>query len=230
MTSSNLLPRCVFNCTYPFSKITHILTYPLTSLEQFLRAIWEAVSWPIVLSKSPNKTETHSSHVVHFYFSWQFWQPWRDLEQTSLLCLNSTRFWSLGTSRAPCVHLPLWRVHMNLGESLLVLWSPDYWFMILSFIWWCITSTWPPSWKILGAPSWKTLGKSVPQLKNTGGAWLKDLDLLNWKTLRGVEWVIMWVSGLMSFINKGHQKTSLQLTPQPGLCINETYTYKYLLN
>lgn len=72
MTNSNLLPRCVFDCMYPFSKITYIRTSPLTSLDQFLRAIWAAVSWAIFLSKSPNKTETHSSHIVHF-FSVHIW-------------------------------------------------------------------------------------------------------------------------------------------------------------
>ena len=33
----------------PFTKITYILTFPFTSLEQFLRAIWDAVSQAIVL-------------------------------------------------------------------------------------------------------------------------------------------------------------------------------------
>ena len=32
-------------------------------------------SWAIVLSKSPSKTETHSSHIVHFYFSQQSNKP-----------------------------------------------------------------------------------------------------------------------------------------------------------
>ena len=32
-----------------FTKITYILTFPPTSLKQFLRAIWNAVSWGIVL-------------------------------------------------------------------------------------------------------------------------------------------------------------------------------------
>ena len=38
------------DCLYsPFTKITYILTFSLTSLEQFLRAIWGAVSWAAVL-------------------------------------------------------------------------------------------------------------------------------------------------------------------------------------
>ena len=37
-----------------------------TSLEQFPRAIWEAVSQAIVLSKTLNNTETYNSYVVCF--------------------------------------------------------------------------------------------------------------------------------------------------------------------
>ena len=37
------------NWAHPFTKITCILTLPLASLEQFLRAIWGAVSWAAVL-------------------------------------------------------------------------------------------------------------------------------------------------------------------------------------
>lgn len=39
--------------------------------------------------------------------------------------------------------VPIWlrRVQMNLGESLLVLGSPNYWLMILSFIWRSLTGT-----------------------------------------------------------------------------------------
>lgn len=43
-----------------------------TSLEQFLSAIWEVVFQATDLSKSSKKTETHSSHVVCFLFSWRF--------------------------------------------------------------------------------------------------------------------------------------------------------------
>ena len=68
MTNSSLLAKCVLDYTYLFSKVTYTLTSLLTSLTQFFRAVWEAVSWAIVLSKSPNKTETHNSHVVQFFF------------------------------------------------------------------------------------------------------------------------------------------------------------------
>ena len=42
---------CLLVCT-PFAKITYTLTSPLTSFEQFLRALREAVSWFIVLCLS----------------------------------------------------------------------------------------------------------------------------------------------------------------------------------
>ena len=78
----------------------------------------------------------------------QFRWPRKDPEQTSLLHLNSVRIQSLGTikgplvpSRGPCSHLlPHWG-QVNLGESLLVLRLPEYWLMILSFIWQWITGT-----------------------------------------------------------------------------------------
>ena len=68
MTNSSLLAKCVLDYTYLFSKVTYTLTSLLTSLAQFFRAVWEAVSWAIVLNKSPNKTETHNSRVVQFFF------------------------------------------------------------------------------------------------------------------------------------------------------------------
>ena len=69
VTSSNLLPRCMPDCMYPFLQNHIYADLPPSSLEQFLRAIWEAVFQAIALSKSPNKTEILSSHVVCFYFS-----------------------------------------------------------------------------------------------------------------------------------------------------------------
>ena len=51
MTSSNILLSCVLGCMYPFAKITCILTSPLTSSKQFVRAIREAISQAIVLHK-----------------------------------------------------------------------------------------------------------------------------------------------------------------------------------
>ena len=73
--------------------------------------------------------------------------------------------WTLGGTRAlvpaeaSCAHSPPWRVQMNLGESLLVLRSPDYWLMFLSFNWQCTIGTWLPSWKIRGGTWLKDIGK-----------------------------------------------------------------------
>ena len=49
-TNRNLLEKYVPVCIYsPFTIITHILTFSPASLEQFLRAIWGAVSWAAIL-------------------------------------------------------------------------------------------------------------------------------------------------------------------------------------
>ena len=45
----------LITCTTPFHKITYILTFPSTSLEQFLRAIRNAVSQAMALIL-PNET------------------------------------------------------------------------------------------------------------------------------------------------------------------------------
>ena len=63
MTRSKLLQRCVHKCIYLFAKLC-IYWPPLStsSSKKLLRTIWDCL---------PNKTETHSSHDVCFYFSWQ---------------------------------------------------------------------------------------------------------------------------------------------------------------
>ena len=119
-------------------------------------------------------------------------------EQLSLLCLNSIRIQSLDTSRGLlCLSVSLENPD-ELGESLLVLRSPYFWLMILSFIWQCLTSnlfcSWkilgsdPCNWKILGEPGWKTLGLSLDWLVYP---WLKDWEgfvhLKDWVVL---DWVI----------------------------------------
>ena len=68
LTTTNILSRCMFDCTYPFSKIPCVQTSSFTALVHFLRATQEATSQAIVFSKSPNKTETYSSYLVHFIF------------------------------------------------------------------------------------------------------------------------------------------------------------------
>ena len=49
-----------------YFRITSTLTL-VSFLEQFLRAILNAVSWTIVLMFAPNKT-TYNSHIVLFFF------------------------------------------------------------------------------------------------------------------------------------------------------------------
>ena len=63
VTRSKLLQRCMHECTYLFAKLC-IYWPPLStsSSKKLLRTIWDCL---------PNKTETHSSHDVCFYFSWQ---------------------------------------------------------------------------------------------------------------------------------------------------------------
>ena len=65
---TNILSRRMFDCTYPLSKIPCIRTSSFTALEDFLKATPEATSQAIVFSKSPNKTETYLSYLVHFIF------------------------------------------------------------------------------------------------------------------------------------------------------------------
>ena len=63
VTRSKLLQRCVHECTYLFAKLC-IYWPPLStsSSKKLLTTIWDHL---------PHKTETHSSHDVCFYFSWQ---------------------------------------------------------------------------------------------------------------------------------------------------------------
>lgn len=54
--------KFVSDCTYaPPNKITHMLISPLTSLEQFLRAIRNAVSQPLALNLPQIKLNSHSA-------------------------------------------------------------------------------------------------------------------------------------------------------------------------
>ena len=68
VTSSNLLQRYVIDCTYsPFTKIPYIDLSP-TSLEQFLRTIWNAVPQGYSPYFAWNKTTCNSQHCVVFFF------------------------------------------------------------------------------------------------------------------------------------------------------------------
>ena len=54
----------------PFTKIIYIQSFPSISLEQFLRAIWGAVSQAAVLIL-PQIKLNFNSQVVYFFLSWQ---------------------------------------------------------------------------------------------------------------------------------------------------------------
>ena len=59
--------KYMLDCMYsPFTKITYILSLPLTSLEQFLRARWGAVSWASILILPQIKLNLKSSHCAFF--------------------------------------------------------------------------------------------------------------------------------------------------------------------
>jgi len=65
MISNKLALRCMLNCTY-FPHQNHIYSdLPITSVEQFLWAIWEAISWAIVLI-----VVQLLSHVGFFATTW----------------------------------------------------------------------------------------------------------------------------------------------------------------
>ena len=67
VTNSNLLQKiCAWLHVLPLHKITYILTFPPTSLEQFLRAIWNAVSQAIVLILPQIKLNSQLSCCAFF--------------------------------------------------------------------------------------------------------------------------------------------------------------------
>ena len=72
MSSSKPLPKSVLHCTYPFSKIIYNINSDLLpcSLEQFLRTLWNTVSWVIVLILPQIKLNSQLSHCA-FLFSRQ---------------------------------------------------------------------------------------------------------------------------------------------------------------
>ena len=50
----------------PFTKITYTLSFTPTSLEQFLRAFWSAISQAAVLILSQIKLNSQLAHCVFF--------------------------------------------------------------------------------------------------------------------------------------------------------------------
>ena len=147
---------------YLYNWITLLCTWNIVSQLYFNKKIY-------ILKK-----RKHNSQLLgcaFFFFQLIVMVTTKGPEQLSLLCLNSRRIQSLDTSRGLlCLSVSLENPD-ELGESLLVLRSPYFWLMILSFIWQCLTSnlfrSWkilgndPCNWKILGEPGWKTLGLSL---------------------------------------------------------------------
>ena len=81
-----------------------MITSPLP-LQSSSSELPETVSWAVVLSKSPNKTETHSSHIVHFYFSQQFRYCSFHLEQEEN---EAVRLTCSGLENQSIAELPWW--------------------------------------------------------------------------------------------------------------------------
>ena len=83
----------------------------------------------------------------------------------------------------------LLRESRRIGESFLVLGSPNFWLMILSFIWQCLTGTWLASWKILGSDS--------PLIERYLGSLVEkhwEKMPLNWKILGEPSWNTLGLS------------------------------------
>ena len=75
-----------------FTKITYISTSHFTSSKQLLRAVWEAVSWAVVLSKTLNKLDSSFYIVQGFFFFLQLTQDlWKVRELEFLLLLSRLR-------------------------------------------------------------------------------------------------------------------------------------------
>ena len=104
-----------------------------TSLEQFFRALWEAISlYSVSLQIKQKLTGTlciitsvdrfgdHEETQTRLSFPWTLW--------------GSRALGTSKTSRVSCVCLhPQW-VQMNLSRTFLVLMSPAYWLMILFYL------------------------------------------------------------------------------------------------
>ena len=116
----------------------------------------------------------HNSQILGcaFFKVNNFDDQWRESEQTSLVCLNSTRIQSLSTSR----DLLCPSTSLEGPDKLMVLGSPDHWLITLSFTWQHITGIWPPSfsWGSLVEKHWEKL---LSQLKDAEEALLKDIGI-----------------------------------------------------
>ena len=94
----------------PFTKIRYILTFASSSLEQFLRATWGAVSLAIVLTLPQIRLNSQPSQCVFFFFkltvsclwSWMRWLPKLLSISSSQAPLTTVHFARL----EPCLPLP----------------------------------------------------------------------------------------------------------------------------
>ena len=94
----------------PFTKIRYILTFASSSLEQFLRATWGAVSLAIVLTLPQIRLNSQPSQCVFFFFkltvsclwSWMRWLPKLLSISSSQAPLTTLHFARL----EPCLPLP----------------------------------------------------------------------------------------------------------------------------
>ena len=76
-------------CSLPFTKITYTMSFPPSSLEQSLRAIWGAVFWAAVLILPQVKLKSQLSCCTLFLVD-SCGNLWSNPEWTSFLHLNST--------------------------------------------------------------------------------------------------------------------------------------------
>ena len=88
----------------PFTKITYILTSPAHFSEQFLRDIWEAEPWAIVLILSQVKLNSQLSHCAFFLLTTLAIN--RDPEQTCCLLLNFMKNQRSVPIETSCAHPP----------------------------------------------------------------------------------------------------------------------------
>ena len=97
----NFLGKCVLDCIYcPFPKITYILTFPATCLEQFL---WGSVSWAAVLILPPNKIYLITLTLCIFFKS--TFVSSVQLSSVAQSCPNSLQSHRLQHARPPCPSL-----------------------------------------------------------------------------------------------------------------------------
>ena len=188
--NSRNLEKYVVDCMYsPFTKITYILTLPAPH-PQFLRAVWGAVLWAVVLIfPHIELIKLTTLPLCIFFKSRALCCPRRrGPEGTSLLCLNSMGNQSLGISRGSLRLFVSLESPDESGESSLVWW-------ISHIGWWSRvlfggeagtypipverdgglkdTRTYSPSGKILGWGSIERYQGNTYPVERHCGVWLK---------------------------------------------------------